>query len=313
MSHGVMGEYLVIGAAGSIGGMLMRLLASDGSREVVGVDMKVVDDSSLIAGDILQPNASVIHALGQARVVLCALSNEVLSRAMDGLLAYTSPDCVLVDTLSIKSSFARVLASSRDRLRSREIVGINPMFSGDLDPVGRPVAVVRYPGVVAGDATQAFVDLLRGSGVHVVETEPEMHDRSMAALQTLVHAGIIAFGRVLGDEFQDIDTLLALAPPPFRVMLSLAARMTCNHPDVYWEIQRENPYAGEMRRLLIGTLNHLDAICEAGDAKAFREGMAQTAIRIVGPRPELVQLSRRIFGLLGQDRSPEREVSRVGE
>ena len=32
MSHGVMGEYLVIGAAGSIGGMLMRLLASDGSR-----------------------------------------------------------------------------------------------------------------------------------------------------------------------------------------------------------------------------------------------------------------------------------------
>ena len=128
MSHGVMGEYLVIGAAGSIGGMLMRLLASDGSREVVGVDMKVVDDSSLIAGDILQPNASVIHALGQARVVLCALSNEVLSRAMDGLLAYTSPDCVLVDTLSIKSSFARVLASSRDRLRSREIVGINPMF-----------------------------------------------------------------------------------------------------------------------------------------------------------------------------------------
>lgn len=313
MSDGVTGEYLVIGAAGSIGGMLMRVLASDGSREVVGVDMKVGDDSSLIAGDILQPNARVIHALGQARVVLCALSHEVLSRAMDGLLAYTSPDCVLVDTLSIKLPFASVLTASRDRLDNREVVGINPMFSGDLDPVGRPVAVIRYAGVPTGDATREFVDLLRGSGVRVVETEAEMHDRSMAALQTLVHAGIIALGRVLGDKFHDIDTLLALAPPPFRVMLSLAARMTCNHPDVYWEIQRENPYAGEARRLLIDALSRLDAICEAGDAEAFREEMAQTASRIVEPRPELVQLSRRIFDLLGQDRCPERAASRVGE
>lgn len=313
MSHGVKGEYLVIGAAGSIGGMLMRLLASDGSREVVGVDMKVGDNSRVIAGNILQPDARVIHALGQARMVLCALSHEVLSRAMGGLLTYTSPDCVLIDTLSIKSPFASVLADFREQLGDREIAGINPMFSGDLDPVGRPVAVVRYIGVPTGDATREFVDLLRRLGVHVVETDPEMHDRSMAALQTLVHAGIVAFGGVLSEEFKDIDTLLELAPPPFRVMLSLAARMTCNHPDVYWEIQRENPYAGEMRRLLVDALRHLDAICEAGDAEVFREGMVNTFGKIVKPRPELVLLSRRIFDLLGQDRRSESTASRVDE
>ena len=306
-------EYLVIGAAGSIGAMLMRLLAADGSRQVKGVDLTAGEDAGLLPGNILEPDARLRQALGQAKVILCALSQEVLYGAMDRLLAGTRPDCVLVDTLSIKSPFSRVLAASRDWLGRREVVGINPMFSGDLAPAGRPVAVVRYADVPAGEGTRAFVDVLRGSGVRVVEMDPERHDRSMAALQTLVHAGIMAFGRVLEETFQDIDTLLALAPPPFRVMLSLTARLTCNHPEVYWEIQRENPYSGEVRKLLIEALGRLDAICETGDADAFRQGMAQTASRIIEPRPELVQLSRRIFGLLGQDDRPERTASQVEE
>ncbi len=131
-------------------------------------------------------------------------------------------------------------------------------------------------------------------------TDPRAHDRLMATLQTLVHGAVLAFGDVLCDASLDIDALLALASPPFRVMFALLARMTRNHPDVYWEIQTQNPYAREARHALTAALARLEQTCATHDVTAFRDTLARVDALLVRPRPDTVDLSKRIFDLVGR-------------
>lgn len=342
MTHGMTGDttgdnardsraerYVVVGAAGSIGGLVARLLAAAGKQvdcidlrrgaDATGTFAAVEGGATLAAGsgrlhwieaNILAPNPAAVDVLRDADTVVCATSLELLSEALPQLLKHISPNCALIETLSIKSPFAELLVRSGDALGVREVAGINPMFSGDLDPVGRPTAVVVY-GDAGNDKAdgervnerpraRAFFDVLRQAGLIVVPTDPRGHDRSMAALQTIVHGAVLAFGDVLRDPSLDIDALLALAPPPFRVMFSLLARMTRNHPDVYWEIQTDNPYSGDARQALIGALQQLDRTCTAGDADAFREGLVHIDTELVRSRPETVALSKQIFDIVNK-------------
>lgn len=353
MTEGNIAErYVVVGAAGSIGSLIARLLLADG-KQVDCIDLRRGADAAVnadanvggitdakagvIAGgdtgaggrrndnadadadadaaigglrwieaDILAPTPAAAEALRHADVVVCAISLELLVEALPRLLGFVTPDCALIETLSIKSPFADLLERSGDALGSREVVGINPMFSGDLDPVGRPTAVVVYGGkndgerASEGPRARGFFDVLRRAGLVIVPTGPRAHDRSMAALQTIVHGAVLAFGDVLCDPALDIDALLALAPPPFRVMFSLLARMTRNHPDVYWEIQTQNPYAGDARQALIGALERLDRTCAEGDAEAFRERLARVDAQLVRSRPETVALSKQIFDIVNK-------------
>ncbi len=309
MTQGNIAErYVVVGAAGSIGGLIARLLHADG-KQVDCIDLRIGENAGglrWIASDILAPTPEAADALRRADTVVCALSLELLTEALPRLLDIVTPDCALIETLSIKSPFADLLERRGDALGQREVAGINPMFSGDLDPVGRPTAVVVYGGKDQGERASegpragAFFDVLRRAGLVIVPTDPRAHDRSMAALQTIVHGAVLAFGDVLTDPALDIDALLALAPPPFRVMFSLLARMTRNHPDVYWEIQTQNPFAGDARQALIGAWERLDRTCADGDVETFRDGLARIDTQLVRSRPETVALSKQIFDIVNK-------------
>ncbi|WP_185733355.1 prephenate dehydrogenase dimerization domain-containing protein [Burkholderia sp. Bp8998] len=295
-------RYAVIGAAGSIGGLVARLLRADG-RHVDCIDLRggeAGDAGHWIEADILTPSPAAADVLRRADTVVCAISFELLADALPSLLAHIRPDCALIETLSIKAPLAALLERLGEALADREVAGINPMFSGDLDPRGRPAAAVVHRGEAAGPRAGAFFDVLRRAGLVIVPMDPHAHDRSMAILQTLVHGAVLAFGDVLSDDSLDLDALLALASPPFRVMVALLARMTRNHPDVYWEIQTDNPYSRDARQALAAALARLEHTCSSHDAASFRHTLALVDTRLVQPRPDTVALSKRIFDLVGQ-------------
>ncbi|MGS0894736.1 prephenate dehydrogenase dimerization domain-containing protein [Burkholderia stagnalis] len=295
-------RYVVVGAAGSIGGLVARLLRADG-RHVDCIDLRAAepgDAGRWIEADILAPGPAAADVLRRADTVVCAISFELLADALPALLACVGPHCALIETLSIKAPFAALLERLGDVSGGREVAGINPMFSGDLDPRGRPAAAVVHGGKAAGPRAGAFLDVLRRAGLVIVPIDPHAHDRSMAALQTLVHGAVLAFGDVLCDESLDLDALLALASPPFRVMFALLARMTRNHPDVYWEIQTDNPYSRDAREAFAAALARLEQTCSSDDVASFRRALARVDARLVQPRPDAVDLSRRIFDLVGR-------------
>lgn len=287
---------VVVGVLGSIGKLLARQLVSAGYA-VTGLDIAAPSDSladnahsiRVLQADVLSPSEQVKAELGSADILVLALAQNVLIKALPVLAPHLRSDCLIVDTLSIKSEFSAFVDQSTLK---QPMVGINPMFSGDLAPAGRPVAVVTYRG---GDAVVGLLEWLRAWPVNVFEMTPSEHDRTMALLQTLGHALVTGFGLTLNESCAPLADLLELAPPPFKVMLSLLARMTQNHPDVYWEIQSDNPYSQEIRTRMLAQLSRLDVMVNTGSRLDYHLSMAVLRNALAPLNPGLGDTSRKIF------------------
>jgi hypothetical protein len=121
-------------------------------------------------------------------MLVLAVSENVLLQALPALLPHLALDCLLVETLSIKNAFATLV---RDVSLPQTVVGLNPMFSGDLAPEGRPVVVVPYQ---AGAAIDDLRERLTSRGMRLYTLTAQQHDQTMALLQTVGHSMVLAFG-----------------------------------------------------------------------------------------------------------------------
>ncbi|PKH20735.1 chorismate mutase [Pseudomonas fluorescens] len=290
---------VVVGILGSIGQLLANQLSIAG-YSVTGIDIAVDDQSvqphTVIQGDVLRPGNEIKQRLGDAQILVLALAQNVLSEALPQLLPSLRSDCLIVDTLSIKSEFADFVATLDV---AQPMVGINPMFSGDLDPAGRPVAVVTYRDG-DGDAVARLVEWLHSWPANVFQMTASEHDRTMAYLQTLGHALVMGMGLTLAESAAPLENLFELAPPPFKVMLALLARMTKNHPDVYWEIQSNNPYSQEIRSRMLAQLGKLDDRVNSGSRLDYHVSMAMLRNALKPLNPGLENTSRHLFEQLDQ-------------
>lgn len=290
---------VVVGILGSIGQLLANQLSIAG-YSVTGIDIAVDDQSAqphtVIQGDVLRPGNEMKQRLGDAQILVLALAQNVLSEALPQLLPSLRSDCLIVDTLSIKSEFADFVATLDV---AQPMVGINPMFSGDLDPAGRPVAVVTYRDS-DGDAVARLVEWLHSWPANVFQMTASEHDRTMAYLQTLGHALVMGMGLTLAESAAPLENLFELAPPPFKVMLALLARMTKNHPDVYWEIQSNNPYSQEIRSRMLAQLGKLDDRVNSGSRLDYHVSMAMLRNALKPLNPGLENTSRHLFEQLDQ-------------
>lgn len=261
VARGAISSAAVVGA-GAVGGMIADVLDRNGVR-VERFDLAARE--GVVAGDACAPTGALLAALGSVDAVVLALPEAPLLRALPVVASLLRTDALLVETASVKQPFESLLA---DAMGARETVGINPMFAPSVGMQGQPVALVRRRPTPVGDA---FLAMLAAEGAHLVPLDAAAHDRMAAAMQSLVHASILAFGAALQASGESIEDLLRIAPPPFRALTALAARIVGQSRDTYWDIQSTNADAQRMRTLLAGSLAGLDATVADGRRDAFVE------------------------------------------
>jgi prephenate dehydrogenase len=95
------------------------------------------------------------------------------------------------------------------------------------------------------DRWRGFVDALYASlQAERVEAEPEQHDRVMALVQALVHAGHLAQAGVLAELSAGFGGPAALFPfrsASFEMDLCIVERILASNPAIYSGIQFDNP------------------------------------------------------------------------
>nr|WP_296780745.1 prephenate dehydrogenase dimerization domain-containing protein [Rhodococcus sp. (in: high G+C Gram-positive bacteria)] len=263
-------DAVVIGGRGAVGSLVAGHLAGDGLA-VLAVDRTPAHESPTYdhtVGDILHPDETVQRALTSASIVVLAVPESV---ALAWSTALAGPGTLVVETLSVKSSFAAKIAETGIAGTS---LGINPMFAPSLGMAGRPVAAVTHRG---GPAVDAFLDRLSGWGADVVLVDADRHDRLAAATQALTHASILAFGAALSKLDVDAALVHAVAPPPARTALALLARISGGEPEVYRDVQAGNPYAVAARRALADAVRELDVTVDGGSEQEFAALMKRAA------------------------------------
>ncbi|MDX1631485.1 MAG: prephenate dehydrogenase/arogenate dehydrogenase family protein [Thermoanaerobaculia bacterium] len=227
---------VVVGGAGRMGRWMSRFLATQGWNVAV-----------------LDPNATPVENreaeenLFSTELVLLATppgtTAELYREWLDG-----PPEGILVDLASIKTPLLEPIRALRKR--GGRVASIHPMF-------GPSTLLLRGAEVVVcetGDreATEIVTALFSPTTARIVRLPLEDHDRIMADLLSLAHATAIVFALALPDDDHPVHSTT------FQALESLAAEVVRESPEVYYEIQAENPHSVEVLHRLRRALERFE-------------------------------------------------------
>jgi prephenate dehydrogenase len=206
-----------------------------------------------------QPPAGVSRVseeaeLCQQPVVVLCVAISALQEVLQRIAPLLAPGTLVMDTCSVKAWPAKWMQELLPP--GIHILATHPMFGPDsardgvaglpmiLSPVRCPVEIVdRWSGLFAG------------LGLNVQQMDPDEHDREAAFTQGLTHY----LGRVLSE--------LRLRPSPiaslgYRKLLEIIEQ-TCNDSwQLFFDLQRNNPYTRQMRLELTRSLEQVKRLLD---------------------------------------------------
>ena len=244
-------ELSIIGF-GNFGSFMARHLRQH--RTLLASDLR---DVSAAAGRLGCRLVSPEEAAGADTVVL-AVPVASLASALERVRSHLRPGTLVVDVASVKVKPLRLMAELLPQ--QVEYVGTHPLFgpqSGSAGIAGLRIALC--PGRIEAGRLERLRSFLADTlALEVHEVTPEEHDRQMAYVQGLTH--------LIGWAFKELDPPDSpLATLAYDRMLSLEHNVQDDSIELFHTIQRENPFAREVRHRLIAEIERLNREIEELD------------------------------------------------
>lgn len=290
---------LVLGCNGHFGRIFVRKLRAAGMR-VDGVDVHDVAQHTELDGSYVRTPAdgfdeAVLALAARADCVLACVPEDVLIAALPRLAEVLSAPALLVDIASVKS---RIAAAHRASGLRAAHLGLHPMFAPLEDFSGRAIAVVELR---ANERSQAFEGIVAGWGAQLTRLDAEAHDRTMAAIQVLPHAALIAFGSVLASGTLPFESIWRLATPIQKTMLGLLFRVAGRDQLTHYAIQAENPFAAETRAQLSDAVTELSVSMDRPGVQEFLRLLRDAATFIAPADSEIRTIAEHVVEVTRHD------------
>lgn len=179
--------------------------------------------------------------LGCSTIIFC-VAISALEEVMTAVSPRLAPETLVMDTCSVKVYPAHVMLSKLPK--SISIIATHPMFGPDSGKHGiAGLPLVFSPIRCTLKEESLWRNLYHEMQLRVLEMDCEQHDREAAYSQGVTHF----VGRVL-DELHLGPTELATVG--YQRLLSIIEQ-TCNDPiQLFYDLQRYNPYAHAMQQRL---------------------------------------------------------------
>lgn len=250
-----LGKVVIIGGQGQLGRLFGNLFGLSGYQV-----------ESLEQGD--WPRADEI--LSGAGLVMVAVPIDITCQIIDRL--GTLPDnCLLVDVTSVKSApLEHMLA-----VHKGPVLGLHPMFGPDVTSIAKQVIVCcqgRDPA-----ASQWLLDQMTIWGARLQQVEAKAHDEAMTLIQALRHFATFAYGWHLSREQANLDRLLNLSSPIYRLELAMVGRLFAQDPHLYADIILSSPQNLAMIRRYYQNFGEALRLLERGDRAGFIDAFSQVA------------------------------------
>lgn len=248
------GKVVIIGGGGQLGAVFVRKFKKSGYQ------VEVMEQ-----GD--WPNAKNI--LQGVSLVIVSVPIKV-TEGVIAELANLPDSCVLADITSIKEKpLAAMLA-----VHQGPVVGLHPMFGPDVSNLVKQSIVVCH-GRGAKDY-QWLIEQLAVWGAKTYEVSAKEHDQAMSLIQVMRHFGTICYGNHLRKEGANIEQLVEMSSPIYRLELMMVGRLFAQNPELYRDIIFSNTdNIAMMRRYARRFLEHLDMV-ELGNKESFVDSFLKT-------------------------------------
>ena len=249
----------IVGSQGAFGRWLQQFFSRRMGLQVIGRDPH---------GDTALSEAALIEA---ADVLIFSAPIRVtpqLIRHYVQVAAGAERGKLWMDLTSIKRAPVEALLESQ-----AEVVGLHPMCAPPKISTlrGRPLVVCPARLDRWRDWLQAF---LQASEAQCRTVEPGRHDRIMALVQGLSHASHMLQGAVLTELAPELGGMAAiseLGTIGHALDLTVTRRVLGGNPDIYTDIQFDNPHVLEVLKHLQHQLAGLAEAVGRGDDAARRQ------------------------------------------
>lgn len=226
---------------GRFGGMVCRHLRDRVELRVYDADPKRLEGF---------PEASSLPEVCEAQLVILAVPISALVDLCRQIAPLLRPEAVVADTCSVKALPVKWMVEHLPG--SCELLGTHPLFGPDSGKDGiAGLKIALCPVRIAPERMAEIRRFLETLELVVVETTPDEHDRQIALTQAVFHLIAQAMGR-LGWGVKPICTP---GPEAFYRLVKTVQRDTAQ---LFFDMERENPFAAECRRMFIQEILRID-------------------------------------------------------
>lgn len=263
----------IVGGAGAMGRWLDGFLTDEGH------DVRILDPRADPGSPRTLPSLEAAMEWGE----VVALATPIRSTAplMERSLSRRS-DSVVFDILSVKAPLLPVIRAAIQR--GRHVASAHPMFGPSARTLsGRNLLLVSCGDPVADQTVRA---LFSRSALTLHEVPIERHDQLIAESLGLAHAvNLLFLSALVSDPLTPLD-LATGASTTFQGQSSLAAVVAGEGPELYLDIQSQNPHSRAVYAELRSALDRLEGIVQRRDLPGFQELLRAGRAKLVpGPEP----------------------------
>jgi len=209
-----LGRIVVIGGAGKLGMLFVRMF------RLSGYQVDILEQGDWDKADALFTNAGLV-------VVSVPIN---LTETIIAKLGRLPTDCVLADITSIKNKPLQAMLNAHQG----PVVGLHPMFGPDVGNLAKQV-IVCCDGR-GKDQYQWLLDQMQIWGARIYDVDAKQHDDAMTLIQALRHFTTFVYGAHLAEENPDLQQLLDLSSPIYRLELAMVGRLFAQDPTLYADI-----------------------------------------------------------------------------
>ncbi|TRX57461.1 bifunctional chorismate mutase/prephenate dehydrogenase [Thalassomonas sp. M1454] len=213
------GKVVVIGGKGQLGGVFVDLFHRSNYQVCVLEKDDWANSDEILAG---------------AGLVIVAVPITLTNMTIDKLSSLPE-DCILADITSIKDSPLKAMLA----VHKGPVVGLHPMFGPDVTGLIKQTIIVCEGR--GSESYQWLLDQFAVWGANNYQVTAVEHDKAMAMVQVMRHFSTVCYGYHLMQENVELEQLLAMSSPIYRLELAMVGRLFAQDPNLYADIIYSNP------------------------------------------------------------------------
>lgn len=275
------GKVVVVGGHGALGRRFVSLFERSGYQVAVLEATDWPDAASIVEGACLVLMAVPINMTAQ------------LIQQLPPLPAH----CVLADITSIKQVPMQMMLQQHQG----PVLGLHPMFGPDISNIVKQVVVVCHGR--DSEQYQWLLKQFRVWGAVLTEKQAQQHDELMQLIQAMRHFSSLVYGVHLAEEQADLQQLLELSSPIYRLELAMVGRLFAQNAELYADIMLSSSAVTGLLQRYQHRFNQLSHLLAAGDKAGLMAEFAKGQ-QFFGPVAEqFLQESRKLLQKAADERS----------
>ena len=246
---------VIVGGNGQLGGLFGRMF------KLSGYEVKILGSQDWDRADEVLDNAGLVVV-----TVPIHLTEGVIAK-----LGNLPSDCILCDLTSIKSKPLQAMMN----MHQGPVVGLHPMFGPDVPSLAKQVIV--YSDGRGSESYQWLLNQFGIWGASLCQMDAAEHDHGMTLIQALRHFTSFAYGLHLSKENPNIDQLLKLSSPIYRLEIAMVGRLFAQDPNLYGDIILSSDENIEMIRRFHSRFGEALEILDGKDKAKFVDSFNQVS------------------------------------